>query len=787
LTPLGMILSTGRNTTSRNASATLAFHQARSAREDVDDGDLVQDFKLGVERVDQKFQSRLIATLSKPKVKEVSVLGPKRESRPEAIRDGIELGRVFAVEGEIGAKRIALRLERKKWSPKDIETADESELENFALPSSQSGQASGQSTGSQKLIPPGEGWVRHDELMLVNPQSQVYFVQIGKRSGQYLKRDPKKEKWEEVDVPHPSQEYPISLRAASASCVRKGGKLDRAVLLNDITKIARLALKFPLSFVDLPACAYALFQGHRSAESSQWCAENFHKKLLPLVAEQIHAYETRGLQHVLRKTLEALDAEILKSSHAFSGCSALIALVLGDRCVVAGVGHVRAVLLPAKGPLRPILSCTGDPSSPAECERIQKARGIVQSATVLSTADGLSDACRILSARHTFDVLQMEPQGSLDEKQIRSAYRKIALRVHPDKQPEGADIEAFTAAFARLESAKEALEAMLAEDIESCVDIHRILRSEIHTRAGAAELLGVDKTAMLDTTRIIDEADKAGKALIKRLDKMQRVAPDYEHAVRICNEAVETLRRGCAPEALPRQEALLREGLLSSRAMGARDLRWPSPIVLMEPETASFIIPTGERARLALLCGTTATLSDTTLVKGTTRLARHPKATALRWCRDAEASSPCSSAVCVALESSRGDDPPLAKKQRVTGAGPEGTVRVRHILFRHQQLKQVDPLARRDGSARSAQEAEEIALDTLEKLLQEPNQFLKLCRSLSDCQSAAQPGMIAGDLGWLGRGQQEQSFEDAVFALGVNDFGDIVTTTRGIHIIQRLA
>lgn len=33
--------------------------------------------------------------------------------------------------------------------------------------------------------------------------------------------------------------------------------MDRAVLLNDITKIARLALKFPLSFVDLPACVLA--------------------------------------------------------------------------------------------------------------------------------------------------------------------------------------------------------------------------------------------------------------------------------------------------------------------------------------------------------------------------------------------------------------------------------------------------------------------------------------------------------------------------------------------------
>ncbi|CAK9079567.1 unnamed protein product [Durusdinium trenchii] len=90
--------------------------------------------------------------------------------------------------------------------------------------------------------------------------------------------------------------------------------MDRAVLLNDITKIARLALKFPLSFVDLPACAYALFHGLRSAESAQWCAENFHKKLLPSLAERIHTYDTAQLRRLLERTLEALDAEILKST-----------------------------------------------------------------------------------------------------------------------------------------------------------------------------------------------------------------------------------------------------------------------------------------------------------------------------------------------------------------------------------------------------------------------------------------------------------------------------------------
>jgi len=89
-----------------------------------------------------------------------------------------------------------------------------------------------------------------------------FFVEIGK----YLKRPSTYQPLEVVDAPHVPKEFPVTLSAASASSVRRGGKLDRAVLLNDIAKIARLALKFPLSFVDSPACAFALFLAWRRAQ-----------------------------------------------------------------------------------------------------------------------------------------------------------------------------------------------------------------------------------------------------------------------------------------------------------------------------------------------------------------------------------------------------------------------------------------------------------------------------------------------------------------------------------------
>jgi parvulin-like peptidyl-prolyl isomerase len=101
-------------------------------------------------------------------------------------------------------------------------------------------------------------------------------------------------------------------------------------------------------------------------------------------------------------------------------------------------------------------------------------------------------------------------------------------------------------------------------------------------------------------------------------------------------------------------------------------------------------------------------------------------------------------------------------------------------------LKTPDPNARREGAAKTPGEAEAKALQTLELLLAKPADFVKLCREISDCQTGGQPGQLVGHLGWVGRGEQEAAFEEVAFSLEAQEFGDIVTTSRGVHVIQRL-
>lgn len=74
------------------------------------------------------------------------------------------------------------------------------------------------------------------------------------------------------------------------------------------------------------------------------------------------------------------------------------------------------------------------------------------------------------------------------------------------------------------------------------------------------------------------------------------------------------------------------------------------------------------------------------------------------------------------------------------------------------------------------------AKDLLKKL-EEGTSFEDLARKFSKCPSSAR----GGDLGEFGRGRMVPSFEEAAFALQVNQVSPPVRTEFGFHLIQRYA
>ncbi len=75
---------------------------------------------------------------------------------------------------------------------------------------------------------------------------------------------------------------------------------------------------------------------------------------------------------------------------------------------------------------------------------------------------------------------------------------------------------------------------------------------------------------------------------------------------------------------------------------------------------------------------------------------------------------------------------------------------------------------------------EHEAFDLIKKL-SEGSSFEELAQKFSSCPS----GKSGGDLGEFGRGRMVKAFEEAAFALGVNEISGPVRTQFGYHIIKR--
>ena len=110
-------------------------------------------------------------------------------------------------------------------------------------------------------------------------------------------------------------------------------------------------------------------------------------------------------------------------------------------------------------------------------------------------------------------------------------------------------------------------------------------------------------------------------------------------------------------------------------------------------------------------------------------------------------------------------------------------VRASHILLKHTESR--NPVVRKTGKAVSRTKAE--ACQQMEqlhaKVLQDPSCFGQLAQHFSECGSGAN----GGDLDYFGPGQMQQAFEEATYALQVNEISGLVSTDSGIHIIMRTA
>lgn len=756
-----------------------------------------------------------------PGFTEVKIRGPRRCLRAEAVKDGFELRNSFHEAGEVEVRKRLKELRGKTWTKEEL-PYDTAKIEEPA-------------DLEQRLRlaqrPAGTGWSRRKD--------QEFFV----HNLAPMAYDPKKRQYFETEggvavrpcpPPHDPTEYPISVSAGASLVGRDDADLTaperpRTLLLKELVKTGA-AMKKPLFFLDEPASCFALFEGVRGTAAVDWVSKNFHTKLLSKMGQSLQYWSDSKIEGLLSSIFEELDEELLqKPATCYDGVSLAIALFLGDRLTVATLGAVRGLWLTSTAEPRILGDKHWVTEEGTERVRVDEACAEVLQGAALASADGGSrlllqrpvqprqtaveeqgpraEIMRVLSsAPDSFATLGFGSEDVIDSKAPRSLYKKLALRVHPDKAPEDLKAQAKEA-FAKVETAAETIETLYDTNAAATEKLHQILAtagsisSSVMPQSWARSLLGIEDTAERE------EAEKKAKELKKELGKLGLFAdgrlgqPDAARAGRLIDDALEVLG---APR--PSKEGESLAAVEVTRALGLRDLKKPRPIVLAKPHIDTVQLEGEGAHHLVLLSRSTTALKDADIIAKVRYFARQPKAASLTIAQEVAAhhvKNDAARAQCLAgavvglfqVGADQAEEPP-AKKARVekkSQAAEQGDkIRCCHILLKHKDLRMVqDPesqqrLKRKGPMTRTVVQAERELLEMQKQLLANPNIFHVLCRKHSECDTAIQPGQSAGDLGWVARGGGGL-IEAAMFSLRVHEISDIVSTPRGLHIIQRIA
>lgn len=379
---------------------------------------------------------------------------------------------------------------------------------------------------------------------------------------------------------------------------------------------------------------------------------------------------------------------------------------------------------------------------------------------------------------------------------IRKTFRKMSLVVHPDKVGDALRQQA-AATFAKLEAASSAVEAMLQADAAATA-----LVAELDAAHDEGKLVG-DPAAAAKTLGVAEGTEeKHVKSAVKRkfhgpLSRIQNVArKDVDRAFKIIEVAEETVIRGSKLW----QPSEGDEAVRVTRALGCKDLKVPVPLLSSGLVTECFELEPGRSAAVALLSDAAASVPDADVASC---IARHapgrPRSAALRIAMDASrrVSGDAVGVVCAyfshdAAAGSSGataQTPPLLKRAKTM---KPDRVRVSHILLRWAGLKGEDEFARPgvEPPTRTQIDAEYGLLELLECLAAgEPKtlgaRFKAEVMKRSECASAL--NVPYADLGWIEPGSAEPPLEAAAFNTPIGGLSDVVVSTRGAHLMYRMA
>lgn len=107
-------------------------------------------------------------------------------------------------------------------------------------------------------------------------------------------------------------------------------------------------------------------------------------------------------------------------------------------------------------------------------------------------------------------------------------------------------------------------------------------------------------------------------------------------------------------------------------------------------------------------------------------------------------------------------------------------VRASHLLVKHRNSRRPSSWKEK-VITRSPEEALAMVQSFREEIVSGRANFAELAKVESDCSSAR----AGGDLHWFGRGQMQKVFEDATYALEIDQISEPVSSDSGVIIMRR--
>eukprot|EP00811_Abedinium_folium_P014339 NODE_2334_length_2233_cov_9.581197.p1 GENE.NODE_2334_length_2233_cov_9.581197~~NODE_2334_length_2233_cov_9.581197.p1 ORF type:complete len:600 (-),score=177.33 NODE_2334_length_2233_cov_9.581197:434-2038(-) len=231
---------------------------------------------------------------------------------------------------------------------------------------------------------------------------------------------------------HEAKTYEIGL-CVGGVCHERASQV-RHVLVRDLVRAAQ-ALRMSIEHLDQPCALHALYDGHRAAAAgnacAEFCAKHLHTKLLPKLAAFRGYWSDDRLRAVVRASFEELDEAFAERHPGIpDGCSAAIALVLGNRLIVASIGDVACVVALRNGETLPLARAHAVPDPDAEDDDEDDEADAEEGAVVAESGDAAEAAGAASGAAPS--IPWTRALGDQDIKRAVSSGEPSTLLATPD-------------------------------------------------------------------------------------------------------------------------------------------------------------------------------------------------------------------------------------------------------------------------------------------------------------------------------------------------------------------